>query len=148
MATVEITSADVHHGRLFDAGHRHLVVGRATPTPYGHRAGLAPLPVDDGWCGVVVCVDVLEQLIDPLNLLTELNRMLTVGGRLYLVAPLVMKSGSALEPATRGHLGVNYLLETAGFTMAEHRLVRDRSDYAITACKVRSLSALRPVLPS
>lgn len=148
VATVEITNSPDSHRRLFAAaGHRHLLMGPAEPTPYGLAAGPAPLPIDDAWCGVVLCIGVIERLVDPLHLLTELNRVLSDDGHLYLVAPLVMKSGSPLAPANRAHLGMNYLLETTGFTMVEHRSVRDRNVYAIVAGKTRSLSARCPVLP-
>jgi 2-polyprenyl-3-methyl-5-hydroxy-6-metoxy-1,4-benzoquinol methylase len=45
------------------------------------------LPFEDGMFNVVVCTEVMEHLLDPSKALSEMNRVLNIGGNLIISTP-------------------------------------------------------------
>ena len=54
------------------------------------------IPVEDGSFDAVLCTEVLEHVPEPIKVLREIERVLRVGGRVYLSAPLA--SGLHQQP--------------------------------------------------
>jgi SAM-dependent methyltransferase len=72
-----------------DISERILETARATATAHGVeaelvRANLESLPFEDGSFELVLCVQVIEHLLDPLAGLRELARVLRPGGTLLI----------------------------------------------------------------
>jgi SAM-dependent methyltransferase len=61
------------------------------------------LPFDDGSVRLVTCLETLEHLLDPMHLLIEINRILEVGGILFLTTPNVVSWRSMLRAAVHKH---------------------------------------------
>lgn len=62
----------------------------------------APLPADDESFDMVLCCEVLEHMeIDPMYMLSEVNRVLKPGGRMLLTTPNILSS-RALDKISRG----------------------------------------------
>ena len=120
--------------------HEHLLIPTLRPDQQpaafaGPSMGPEPLAVASDSFGVALLIDVLWRLTDPQRLLAEANRCLHHDGRLYAATPLVVQAPSALRPDRLEALGVNGLLETAGFSVVEHRPLRNRDDYGVVARK-------------
>jgi len=90
------------------------------------------LPVEDGYFDIVLCSEVIEHMeIDPMFMLSEINRVLRSGGRLLLTTPNVLSS--------RGLQKIIHGVEPY-FYMQYHRsgeLYRHNYEYT-----VRSLTAM------
>lgn len=149
--TIELAPAAHHHRRLFEPGaYAALALPARTISRSGTRRRIAVdgLPVRSSRFGVAVCTDVLDHVAEPQTVLDELNRALQANGRLYLTSPLVVDPsdpGGASRGTTR--LGMNYLLEAAGFTLHDLQAVRDSSAYAIVAHKARPSATLGLGIP-
>lgn len=140
---IELAGSERNHRRMFEPEAyaavslpRSAVLG----PPARYRAhGLTALPVESNRFGVAVCTDVLDRVTEPRSVLGELNRALLPDGRLYLTSPLVIgrRSAGGLGPT---RLGLNYLLETTGFSLDDLQAVLDSGDYAIVARKSRPSS--------
>jgi len=77
---------------------------------------LASLPIREGVFDTVICIQVLEHVREPGEVLCELYRVLKRGGKLYLSAP----QGWGVHQAPHDYFrytryGLEYLLEKAGF---------------------------------
>ncbi len=48
---------------------------------------LRKIPLEDESVDVIICIQVLEHLAEPWNVLTELNRILKKGGKLFITCP-------------------------------------------------------------
>jgi SAM-dependent methyltransferase len=104
---------------------------------------VADLPVEDGCYGVVLCVGALERHPEPLPLTIELTRILAPGGRLFLVAPLIVPEpprGGPMVTTDRRRYGLNYLLDAASLRIEYLEPVERSSAYAVIACKSPSAS--------
>jgi 2-polyprenyl-3-methyl-5-hydroxy-6-metoxy-1,4-benzoquinol methylase len=83
---------------LRSAGHDVTpadISGRRDDFVYADMNGA--LPFDDGAFDVVICLEGIEHVIDPTNLIGELIRVARPGGRIYLSTPNVMNFHSRLQ---------------------------------------------------
>lgn len=64
-----------------------------TVTTFGLDLEYSTLPVADETYDIVICCEVLEHMeIDPMFMLTEVNRVLKTGGKLMLTTPNILSS--------------------------------------------------------
>ncbi len=56
-----------------------------------HDIDSEKLPFSDGYFDVVLLVDVIEHVIDPISVLSEINRVLVNGGKLFIHTPNLAK---------------------------------------------------------
>ncbi len=86
-------------------------------------------PFDDGQFNAVLCNQVLEHVFNPVQFLGELQRVLTVGGRLLITVPFVWdEHEQPYDYARYSSFGLKHLLEQSGFTVLAHRkLLADMS---------------------
>jgi len=83
---------------------------------------LAHLPFENGTFDMVLCLEVLEHLPEPLLTLQELYRVLRPGGQLYFSVPMTWHQHQKPHDYYRyTSFGLRYLFERAGFTVAEMR---------------------------
>src|SRR5690349_5077202 len=74
------------------------------------------LPIEEGSFDAVVCTQVLEHVSEPLDVLSELFRVLRPGGCLYLTVPLAWEEHEAPYDFFRyTRFGLEHLLAGAGF---------------------------------
>lgn len=138
----ELAAAERDHRSLFEPGS-YAAVGLPRLGGMGQRSryqaiAVEGIPVESARFGVAVCTDVLCQVTEPQTVLGELNRALQPEGRLYLTSPLVVNRTDrrATSPGS-SRLGINYLLEAAGFSLTDLQAVRQSAEYAIVAHKSR-----------
>ncbi len=128
--------------QLFDdRRYETMAVGPPLPGPDVGRpvrtrpVGVLPLPTEG--FEVVLCTGVLERSPEPQALLTELNRLMRPGGRLFLSAPLIVPEPVPEHLPNRARFGLNYLIEAAGFSIGELQPVYRARTYAVVADKHR-----------
>ncbi len=82
-----------------------------------YRCDAAAVPVEDGSFDAILCTEVLEHLKEPIQVVSEMARILKPGGRLILTAPL----GSGIHQEPHHYYGgytpywYREFLGTAGF---------------------------------
>ena len=126
-------------GRLLDVGcgtqpYRSLFrvseyVGLDIDSPLARERGIADayydgsrFPFDDASFDVVLCNQVLEHVFNPDEFASELERVLTPGGRLILTVPFVWdEHEQPYDYARYSSFGLKALLERHGFRVIEHR---------------------------
>ena len=92
------------------------------------------IPVRDGAFDAVLLTQVLEHVPEPASVLSELHRILSDGGTLYLTAPLVWELHELPHDYYRyTSEGLRHLLESAGFTSVE---VEPRNDCFTTLAQL------------
>lgn len=64
--------------------------------PIDYVCDLTEIPLPDGSLDAVLCTEVFEHVVDPMQALAELSRLLKRGGHLFLSAPLM--SWMHMEP--------------------------------------------------
>lgn len=138
----ELAAGGRDHQSLFEPGsYARVALPRVGGIGQGSRyQGIAVegIRVESARFGVAVCTDLLHQVTDPQTVLGELNRALQPEGRLYLTSPLVVTPAAHRGPSPRANrLGINYLLEAAGFSLTDLQAVRQSTEYAIVAHKSR-----------
>ncbi|WP_176233857.1 class I SAM-dependent methyltransferase [Candidatus Hakubella thermalkaliphila] len=77
---------------------------------------LTCMPIRDGLFDAVVSLNVLEHVISPEKAIKEFNRILKIGGKLFLMVP--QASGQHQKPYDYWRFtsfGLRHLLETSGF---------------------------------
>jgi len=103
------------------------------------------LPYDDNSFEHVLCIEVLEHVINPTDFLTEVNRVLRSGGTLILTIPWSARLHHLPHDYTRfTRFGLTTLLEAVGFTDV---IVEERgNDLAVIGNKllVLMIGLLRP----
>lgn len=62
-----------------------------------HNLNKLPLPFKDRSFNVVVLTDTLEHLFDPLGVLKEVSRILTIGGQVIITVPNFARLGNRLR---------------------------------------------------
>jgi len=79
---------------------------------------LVRLPFGQNRFDAVVCTQVLEHVAEPSQVLQEINRVLKIGGRLFLSAPQSWHQHQKPHDYYRyTSFGLHYLLEHAGFNV-------------------------------
>ncbi|MEZ5406818.1 MAG: methyltransferase domain-containing protein [Acidimicrobiales bacterium] len=101
------------------------------------QPSLGPLPVDDEAYSVALCAEAVATSPEPQGLLTEINRVLVPAGRLFLTAPLIVPDASEGYLPWRARMGLNYLLEAAGFVIEEIQALERTRSYGVVAAKRR-----------
>jgi SAM-dependent methyltransferase len=97
-----------------------LAVEGKTYAEQDYVCDLARIPVEDARFDHVVLTQVLEHLPEPLEVLTELNRVLKPGGTLWLTAPFFYAEHEKPYDFFRyTRFGLRHLLGRAGFTVDE-----------------------------
>lgn len=92
------------------------------------------IPVRDGAFDAVLLTQVLEHVPEPASVLSELHRILTQGGALYLTVPLIWELHELPHDYYRyTSEGLRHLLETAGFSSIE---VQPRNDCFTTLAQL------------
>jgi len=92
------------------------------------------IPVRDGAFDAVLFTQVLEHIAEPVSVLSELHRILTDGGALYLTAPLVWELHELPHDYYRyTSEGLRHLLELAGFGSVE---IEPRNDCFTTIAQL------------
>jgi SAM-dependent methyltransferase len=85
-------------------------------TQLSFKSNLLALPVGDGSMDVVVSVNVLEHVSEPIGMLSECRRVLREGGRLLLVAPQSWRLHQTPQDFFRfTQHGLDHALTRAGF---------------------------------
>lgn len=80
------------------------------------KSNLMRLPIEDGSLDAAVSVNVLEHVPEPVEMLTELARVLREGGRLFLVAPQSWRLHQTPQDFFRfTQHGLDHALGKAGF---------------------------------
>lgn len=80
------------------------------------------LPIRDASVDAVLCTQVLEHVANPAQFLSELRRVLPVGGRLLLTVPFVWDEHEQPYDYRRyTSFGLRHTLEAAGFRVTRQR---------------------------
>ena len=95
------------NGLLADAlrGHGHTVVCgdiNRERADYAYLDMSAPLPLRDGEFDAVVCLEGLEHLVNPVQLIAELARVTRAGGEIVVSTPNVLSLYSRLHQLLTG----------------------------------------------
>ncbi len=101
-----------------------LAVGDATwdYTGLDTQANLIRLPFRSGSFDAAVCIQTLEHVNEPQQVINEIGRVLRPGGRLYLAAPMAWHQHQKPHDYFRyTSFGFRYLVENAGMRVLEMR---------------------------
>ncbi len=123
-------AGECRHSHLF--GHARYAstdnaLGDAARWDYSHLSfvsDLEHLPLPDEAADVVLNVNVLEHVADPVIVLSECRRVLRPGGRIFLVAPQSWLMHQAPQDYYRfTRYGLEHVLRKAGFEVVSIRPV-------------------------
>jgi SAM-dependent methyltransferase len=93
------------------------------------------LPFANHTYDVVICTEVMEHIPDPSRMLSEIHRILTGSGRLYLTTPFLMPEHDAPYDYYRyTRFGLEYLLHQHGFQVAIMEQTGDLFGVSVMAC--------------
>lgn len=123
-----------------DFAQEASMMGRYTKLDY--ISDITALPIPDASFDVVVCTEVIEHIPEPILALKEFSRVLRVGGKLILTAPL----GSRLHQRPFHFYGgytpywYGRFLPSAGFAIEE--IERNRGFFSLFGQEALRFSAL------
>ena len=86
----EVHGTDFHPDLQFGSQYREFDLLDDRKWYMSHNTNIEdnPLPFEDGYFDLIMCCEVIEHMErDPMYLISEINRVLTAGGRLLLTTP-------------------------------------------------------------
>jgi SAM-dependent methyltransferase len=104
-------------------------------------ADAARLPVRSSAFDVVVCLEVLEYVSEPLTALTEIRRLLRPSGTLLLSTPFMHRMDSPADCWRFTEAGLRQLLAAAGFSV--ERCLSQGGAFAVAASVLRYVVSTR-----
>ena len=109
---VEVVSADLHPEYFVSPGRT------CVPTDLNAR-----LPFDDAQFDACVCVEGIEHIESPHHFAREANRVLRVGGKVYITTPNILSIRSRISNLLRGYPNqFHYMVEIDPLTGSEQSI--------------------------
>jgi len=97
------------------------------------------IPFQDSYFDVITCLDVIEHIKDPINLIAEIRRVLKNGGHIILSAPNIRFSNHLFKLVIRGHFPTTSEDKSAYegghihyFTFSDLRGILEKGGFRIT----------------